>query len=356
MAAMLGVLVCIYAIHIPPDFPQDLAGTFLLASLVALVLLMVFAVGIPHALAIHSSEGFLARSLWVLYVLRVPFWPVARTLAGVEFIVRRLLGKPEQNPAEETRLMEQEILAAVSEGQAHGAVAQDQKEIIKSVFRLTDTAVSAIMTPRTDLHAVPATANLEEARQTILRSGHSRIPVYEQSIDHIIGVLYAKDLLRLEPGEPFDARRLMRGAPYVPETKTINDLLDEFRRTKVQIAIVLDEYGGTAGIVTIEDILEELVGEIADEYDQAPSPSLVRIDADTLEVDARVRVDEINEALGVALPEEEDYETIGGFALSQLGRIPAAGEQFRHAEVHFSVVAAEPRKITRLRIHVQREP
>jgi len=211
------------------------------------------------------------------------------------------------------------------------------------------------MTPRTDINAVPADAAYDEVRTAIIEKGHSRIPVFEGTIDHIIGVLYAKDLLRLDRPDGFDVRRMMRKAPYVPETKTLDELLEEFRSTKVQIAIVLDEYGGTAGLVTIEDILEEIVGEIDDEYDQRPPPAMNRLDPDTVEVDARVHVSEINEELEIELPEEEDYETIGGFVFATLGKIPATGEEFEHHNVRFRVVAAEPRRINRLRIHVQRE-
>jgi CBS domain containing-hemolysin-like protein len=317
-------------------------------------LLLVFSVGIPQGLSEYVGEAVLARSLPVLAFMWVVFWPVAQVVRAIKFFIRRLLGRSEETSAEETERMEHEILEAVSEGEASGAVDEEQKEIIESVFELNETDVAAIMTPRTDINAVRADCTYEQARDAVLRGGHSRIPVYENSIDHIIGVLYAKDLLRLQPGEPFDARRLMRAAQYVPETKSISELLKEFRLSKVQIAIVLDEYGGTAGLVSLEDILEELVGEIVDEYDQHQPPAICHIDQDTLEVDARVHVDEINQELNVTLPENGDYETIGGFVFSKLGKIPAVGEEFAHGNVLFRVTAAESRKINRVHIHVQR--
>jgi CBS domain containing-hemolysin-like protein len=330
-------------------------GTGIELGLLSLVLLAAFSIAIPHALANHTGESILARSFGLLVALRYMFWPFGRFFHAVEFVVRRLLGKAEQSLEAETERVEQEILEAVSEGEAYGAVDEGKKEMIQSVFELDETAVSAIMTPRTDIDAVSADATFEQVRELILRSGHSRIPVYEASIDHIIGVLYAKDLLRLHNGEPFAARQLMRAAPYVPETKTLDELLNEFRATRVQIAIVLDEYGGTAGLVTLEDILEELVGEIDDEYDQAPPPAINRLDEDTLEVDARVHISEINAELEVELPEEEDYETIGGFVFATLGKIPIVGEEFRHENIQVMIVDAEARKIKRLRIHVLRE-
>lgn len=333
--------------------PNALTGVGV--GLISLLVLGVFAVGIPHSLAVHAGEAVLAHSLGVLTVIRVVLWPVARCFDAVEFVMRRLLGKAEDTVEAESERVEQEILDAVSEGEAYGAVDEEKKEMIESVFKFGETAVSAIMTPRTDIDAVAADASYEDVRDMILRTGHSRIPVYEKSVDHIIGVVYAKDLLRLFPDEPFDARRVMRAAPYVPETKTLDELLNEFRTTKVQIAIVLDEYGGTAGLATLEDVLEELVGEIDDEYDQRPPPAMNRLDADTLEVDARVHVSEINGELEIELPEEEDYETIGGFVFATLGKIPAAGDEFTHGNVRVRVIDAEPRRIKRLRINVLRE-
>lgn len=326
------------------------------ASLLALVLLSIFAIGVPHALAVHSGEAILARSLGLLAVLRTLFWPFGRLFDAIEFVVRRLLGKPETTEEQESERVEQEILDAVSEGKAHGAVDEDQEDMIESVFALDETAVSAIMTPRTDIDAVPINATYEDVRKMILESGHSRIPVYEGTVDHIVGVVYAKDLLRLDAPDGFETGQSMRAVPYVPESKTLDELLEEFRQSQVQIAIVLDEYGGTAGLVTLEDILEELVGEIADEYDEQPPEEMTRIDQDTLEVDARVHIHEINEELETSLPEEEDYDTIGGYVFATLGKIPATGEEFKSGQVRIQIIDAEPRRIKRLRIQALREP
>ncbi len=324
-------------------------------AILSFIVLAVFAIGIPHALAVHAGEVILARSLRLLVVLRTLFWPFGRLFDAIEFVVRRLLGKAEFTPEEEFERVEQEILDAVSEGEAHGAVDEDQKDMIESVFELDERAVSAIMTPRTDMHAVPIDTSFAQLRETILETGHSRIPVYEGTIDHVVGVVYAKDLLRLEGPDAFELRSIMRTAPFVPESKTLDELLTEFRTSRVQIAIVLDEYGGTAGLVTLEDILEELVGEIDDEYDTEAPPEMSRIDDDTLEVDARVHIDEINDELEITLPEEEDYETIGGFVFATLGKIPTAGEQFDHENVRVTIVDAEARKVKRVRLHVERQ-
>lgn len=318
--------------------------------------LLLFGVALPNAIATHAAEGVLVRNLWMLWGLHIVLWPLGQILAGVDFVVRRLLGKATvESPAAEAERVEQDILEAVSEGELTGAVDPEQKDIIASVLSLRGTTVSAIITPRTDVVAIPADSTYEQVRKLVVSQGHSRLPVYETSKDHIVGVLYAKDLLRVEPGQPFELRKLMRPPLYVPETKTIDDLLNDFRARKVQIAIVLDEYGGTAGLCTIEDILEELVGEIDDEYDQPEAPPMQRLDASTVEVDARVHVSEVNQELGVSIPEDGDYETIGGFVFSTLGRIPLKGEAFDHENLHFQILDAEPRKINRMKIAMTAE-
>jgi CBS domain containing-hemolysin-like protein len=355
LALNLGVLVVVWSWYTRDQGWARDTFTAAIAGLVTIVLLAIFAIAIPHALAVHSGEAVLARSWALLVVGRTVLWPFGRFFDAVEFVVRRLLGKAEVTEQFETERVEQEILEAVSEGEATGVVDEDKKEMIESVFKLDETPVSAIMTPRTDINAVPADATHDAVRDLILQSGHSRIPVYDGSIDHIVGVVYAKDLLRLDPDQAFDVRKVMRTAPYVPETKTLDELLSEFRATKVQIAIVLDEYGGTAGLATLEDILEELVGEIDDEYDQRPPPTMKRLDDDTLEVDARVHVSEINAELNTELPEDQDYETVGGFVFATLGKIPTAGEEFRHNNLRVKIMDAESRRIKRLRIHVLRE-
>lgn len=327
--------------------------TMLTAAAAALLVLSVFALGIPNALAVHAGEAILARGRQTIWATHLALRPLERALMFIDFLVRRLLGKSDLVDDESERV-EQEILDAVSEGELSGAVDEEQREMIQSVFELHETNVSEIMTPRTDIVAVPVTASLDETRATILAAGHSRVPVYENSLDHIIGVLYAKDLIAIDSEEQFDIAKLLRVVPYVPETKSIDALLRELRQERVHIVIVLDEYGGTAGLVTFEDIIEELIGEIDDEYDREAPPLMERIDNDTLEVDARVHIYEINEELDVTLPEDEDYETIGGFVFSSLGKIPTTGEEFTHENIQFNVVDAEARRINRLRIHVER--
>ena len=182
--------------------------------------------------------------------------------------------------------------------------------------------------------------------------------MYEENIDNIIGLVYAKDLLA-EIGKPpseFKLRDKMRNAYFVPESKQLRELLHEFQNQKLHIAVVLDEYGGTAGIVTLEDILEELVGEITDEYEETPTEPIKNIDQNTIETDARTNIDDINDQCDLNLPEDEDYETIGGFVFSQLGYIPKTGESFDYENLKFTIISAEARSVKRVRIQKIEKP
>jgi magnesium and cobalt transporter len=207
---------------------------------------------------------------------------------------------------------------------------------------------------------IKVSATLEEAVKVAVEKGHSRIPVYEGTRDRIVGVLYARDLLRVagDGKTPKDAsiRPLLRKPLYVPVTKQIGELLKEFRTRKVHIAIVLDEWGGTAGMVTIEDVIEEIIGEIEDEYDhgQEEPPAFKRIDAASAEVDARLRIDELNDHLALDLPEDGEFETVGGFMFYHMGKVPKKGEKFVHGDVELTVLDADERRIRRVRVDVKR--
>ncbi len=352
----LGLLTCVAIWLADSDAHQFKSAYVAEAILTTLGLLLVFAIAIPNALSRYVGELILAYNLRVLQGLRLILRPIAYVAQAVDFVVMRLLGKSRETEDEESQRLEQEILNAVSEGEAHGAVDEEQADMIESVVEMPDTDVEAIMTPRTEIVAVPADASYADVRKILLQEGHSRLPVIEASLDHIIGVLYIKDLLRIESPESFDARKLMRSVPYIPVTKKIRDLLNELRHVKVHIAIVLDEYGGTAGLVTFEDIIEQVIGEIADEYEAPEEPPIKRIDEDTIDVDARVHISEISEELDIELPDNGDYETVGGFVFSTLGRIPKSGEQFTHENIEIRILDAEPRKINRLIIKAVREP
>ncbi len=328
--------------------PADSIGRTLAGCLVAWTLLLIFGVAIPYAWAKYAGEWLTVRCRWLLAATRIVAYPILAILDIFDPLVRRLAGVPLEDVQSYADKIEEEILNAVSEGELHGAVDSEEKQMIESVIELGEQRVAEIMTPRTDIVAVKVDDSKEALLDVIRGHGHSRIPIYENTIDTILGVLYVKDILRHADDSPFQIRSLMRKALFIPESKPVRDLLREFQRRKLHIAIVLDEYGGTAGLVTIEDILEEVVGELADEYEVAEPESIKKIGEQTYEVDARVRIDELNERLNIEVPEHADYETIGGFVFSTMGKIPKVGETCERDAFAMQVIGAEPRRVTRV--------
>jgi CBS domain containing-hemolysin-like protein len=232
---------------------------------------------------------------------------------------------------------------------------EDAREMIEGVIELSGVDVAAIMTPRTDMSSMSFAFTWQEALQFVIAASHTRIPVYQKNRDDIVGIVYIKDLLPVlskpeEPRPPWTS--LLRDPYFVPETKPVDVLLQEFQATRNHMAIVLDEYGGVAGVVTMEDVLEEIVGEIVDEYDKDLVDGIREIDERTAEALGRVHIDEINERLAVELPEDDDYDTIGGFVFSQLGHVPVPGEQLVWQNVRLTVLEATRRRIERVRIEV----
>lgn len=252
-------------------------------------------------------------------------------------------------------LTEEELKMLVEAGEEEGVLEEEEKEMIHSIFEFTDTIVRKVMVPRIDIKAVDVDAPVDELMDIIMNEGHSRIPVYEENIDNIVGVVHAKDLLRAihENGrKKIPIRELMRPPYVIPENKKVDELLAEFKKTKTQMAIVVDEYGGTAGLVTIEDLLEEIVGDIMDEYD-VEEPMAEIIDENTMIVDARTPIDEINEQMVISLPEEE-FDTIGGLVFGLIGKQPAEGDETDYDSVHLIVVQTDGRRIQKVKI-VKRE-
>lgn len=330
---------------------QERLGLYLLSFLIGGSLVSVFMVGIPSSWAKYQRESLVAMSMPVLMMLSYVMWPVTGLLHAIDPIVRRVSGVDLNEDGKESDISD-ELLAAVEDHEASGDVQEEQKDMLAAVFELPDTEAGEIMTPRTDIKGIEADAALPEVKQQVIGIGHSRIPVYEESLDHIIGILYAKDLIQfLGDGKEFELRKIVRESFLVPESKSVSQLLEEFKTKQVHMAIVVDEYGGTAGLITIEDILEEIVGEIQDEYELTETPpQITRIDQDTIEVDARVEVDTLNDEMDMNIPEDEDYDTLGGFVFASLEHIPEVGESFRFDDMTFEVIEAERTRVTRVRI------
>jgi len=356
MASLLRALsniVLIVAIVVLFDVPSGSSWEAYVAPVgLALALIAVFGVAIPYAWAEYAGEKALAVCFSPLMALRVLLWPVIGLMQIFDVPIRRLSGAPAE-PTENGDAAKQEILQAASEGHAEGAVDAEEVEMIESVMELDETEAGEIMTPRTDIMALPVETGFAEACAKITEAGHTRVPVFETDLDSIIGILYAKDLLQyVSATQPPRLRDIMHQPFFVPTSKALDELLTEFKTRHIHLAVVLDEYGGTAGLVTVEDIIEEIVGDIADEYDKAEPESITLIDARTAEIDGRFYIDDLNDVLKLEIPEDEDYDTAAGLVISELGHIPDAGEQVEAFGARFTVISADERKITRLRVEV----
>jgi putative hemolysin len=332
---------------------------YLAAIAVAGLITLLCSVAFPHALAQHAAEQIIASHVHALHAMRVALLPATKLMYAINYLVARIVGVTENGSAKQAEQeIQQEILSVVEEGAKEGTVDPQEREMIESVIQFRDASVGQVMTPRPEIIGLPIGAALEQVKQVLEESGHSRLPVYDGTVDHIVGVLYARDLLKHlgQPSESFNIRSATRSAFYVPETKPLRDLLRDFRQQKVHLAIVLDEYGGTAGLVTIEDVLEELVGDISDEFEPRMPDTIQRIDEQTFEADALASIDDINQHLHLNLPEDAGYETLGGFVSNMLGRIPKAGARFEQPGARFIVLDAEPQRVKRLKIELVPQP
>ncbi len=353
-------------LFVPVGLPVLQAVGLLIAtgSAVALTGASLSLAGVPSAVVLMTFIGLvllvclLLPMVWasrdpesVVLVLAVPLTWLTPVLAPV-LAAFRFLGRVAgaELPEVGRLISEEELRALVNIDDENGPIEEDEMEMIAGIMELGETKVREVMVPRIDVVAISIDATLDEALDTIIGAGHSRIPVYRETIDDLAGLLYAKDLLR-----PFRSRDyspklgdLLRDAHYVPESKPVDELLRELRHRQVHMAIVVDEYGGTAGLVTIEDLLEEIVGEIQDEYD-AEEPRIEFVNADEVLLDAGVDIDDVNRLLDIDLPTDE-VDTMAGLVFTSLGKVPEVGEKASFDEAEIEVVAVSGRRIRRVRV------
>ncbi len=281
---------------------------------------------------------------------------VAVVLAPLSILLRRLAssarGDEDEVTAESVFLSEDGLRFLIHVGEGEGVIEEDEKQMIAGIFEFGETTVREIMVPRLDIVAVEVTAPLSQALDLIIGNGHSRIPVYEDSIDHLLGVLYAKDLLLClrDGSQDISVRQLLRKAYFVPQSKKLDELFEEMQAHRIHMALAVDEYGGTAGLVTIEDLLEEIVGEIQDEYD-SEEPQLKKLAPEIYIFNARYDIDEVSRLIDVDLSAgRENIDTLGGFIYSQLGRVPEQGESIQFKDWRFTVLSVDSRRIEEVRV------
>ena len=315
--------------------------------LALLLLLLIIGEVTPISYAAANPELVATRLAPLVAFITWLFSPLVWLATGLANGLLQLAGgKPPARPL----VTEEEVRTIVDIETEHGTLEEEEKELIHSIFEFSDTVVREIMIPRIDIIAVHDTMTIAQAIDLIIYHHFSRVPVYQGSLDHIIGQVHAKDLLpyQFRRRTELPVREAMRAVPFVPETKRVSELLLEFRETKQTLAIVLDEYGGTAGLVTIEDLLEEIVGEIYDEYDPVHTP-IEWVDARTVIVDGKLPVDEVSELIDYEIPRGE-YDTVAGFLYSRFGDVPALGEITTVDGHQFVVDRLDGHRITKVRI------
>lgn len=306
---------------------------------------------LPGLLVRPKGDWLLAAALPTFHVVQLPVAALAVGLESARRVLMRVFGVSESSEA--TRRILADLREVVEDSEIEGDLDETERELIENVMELRDVDVAEVMTPRTEVHSVEVTAGLQAAVEKVAECGHSRIPVFRDSLDVIVGVFSARDVIHLMAAGTLEESRLeevMRPVYFVPETKHVSELLAEFQREKLKLAVVLDEYGGTAGLVTMGDVLGELVGDIPDEYDRDEPAPLRHLPDGVAEVDASMRVSEVNEELELELPEEEDFETLAGFVLSELGHLPKRGESFCRRDVEFSILDANDRRVLKVRV------
>lgn len=248
-------------------------------------------------------------------------------------------------------LSEKDLQAIIEESEEDGIINEEEGDMLASIFEFGETIVREVMVPRTDMVCSPVDASMEELLDVIIRSGHSRFPIYEGTTDRIVGVIYAKDLLRYwgKAPEGLSIRQEMRTPFFVPETKKIEELLKDFKTRRIHLAIAVDEFGGTSGLITIEDLIEEIIGDIQDEYDLEESLFLHE-GAGTYLVDARLSLSELEEYLDLEISNNEQFDTLGGYLCNLFGHVPAVGEEIEDAGLRMTVLEADERRISKARV------
>ena len=312
------------------------------------ILTFVFAEVAPKTLAVQQTDRVALRVAPIVYVLvRLPvLGPLTRLFIAIGNVVA-----PGKGLASGPFVSEDEIRALVDEAERGEVIEEEEREMIHSIFEFGDTILREVMVPRPDMVAAEASRSLQEVLELILRSGYSRIPVYQGDLDEIVGLAYAKDVLRsLHQGQTSKPLAdILRPAPFMPESMRAADCLREMRKRKSHMVIVIDEYGGTSGLVTIEDLLEEIVGEIADEYD-SEEPNVEPLPDGDYRVNARLGIDEVNELLGVELPSTE-WDSIGGLLFNLLGDVPREGQEVEFQGLRLRAERVQGRRVGRIRIH-----
>lgn len=344
---LCSVLAYRAAVYWLPDFAEAVSVFGLT------IVVLVFAEITPKGLALHYAESLVVTVLRFIWVLDKLFFIISEPLSRIPAFISRGAA----DSSEEPPVTEDEIEYQIRLGHDQAVFEEkEQGDLLMSAVEFSETQVGEVMLPRTDIVGLEIDTDVRTALNAVIESGHSRIPVYKDNLDNITGLLYAKDLLRYlkthDSDEPTRIEAIVRkNIFFAPETQKISTLLAKMRRRGQHMAVVVDEFGGTAGIITLEDIIEEIVGDIRDEFDLNETP-IQRVDSETWVVDARVPVSDLEDETGIEFPEERDYESVGGFVVAEYGTIPNSGTVIKNHGVEVKVLAADPRRVERVEIHL----
>ncbi|HER23588.1 MAG TPA: HlyC/CorC family transporter [Candidatus Atribacteria bacterium] len=322
-----------------------------IASGVMIFTILIFGEIVPKSLAVANAEKISRRVARPIEIISVGIFPLIKIFKALIIVMYYFFGR--ESTKEKKEITEEDLITLIEAGKDEGVIEEKENEMIRNIFEFSDTMVKEVMIPRVDMACIPSDTKLGSILRLIKKIGHSRIPVYEETIDNIIGILYAKDLLGTyeqwyTSKEKFDLNEIIREPYFVPENKKIDELLDIFQKDRIQIAIAIDEYGGTAGLITMEDVVEEVVGEIIDEYDKEIK-LFEMIGDNTVITDAIISIEKINEILNIEIP-ENGFETLGGFIYDLLGRVPEKGEKIKYKNCQIIIEKIVKNRIRRVKI------
>lgn len=320
----------------------------LVATGVMTVVILIFGEITPKIIAKNNAVKISRKVIFLMYYLAFITRPFVILLMGISKVLGRILGIEIRD--EELMITEKDIISFVNVGEAEGIIEEGEKDMIHSIFEFGETSAKEVMTPRTSMYTVDVTRSIDHIWEELIDTGFSRVPAFKDTIDNVVGILYVKDILKsVKAGETDRSISEFVRTPYfVPETKSIIEILKEFQQQQVHIAVVLDEYGGTVGLVTIEDLIEEIVGEIRDEFDKEKEEPIIRHGEHSYVIDAMIDIETINKELDLNLPISDDYESLGGLIMITIGKIAAVGEELTIGGVGLKVVEVDKLRISKV--------
>ncbi|WP_243700459.1 hemolysin family protein [Halorussus pelagicus] len=340
--AMSSIATGVLALHMA----QGQAVAVATFGITAIVLL--FGESAPKSYAVENTESWALRIARPLKLSEYVLLPLVVLFDYLTRVVNKVTGG--RSAIETSYVTRDEIQDMIETGEREGVLEEDEREMLQRIFRFNNTIAKEVMTPRLDMTAVPQTATIEEAIETLVQSGHERVPVYEGSLDNVIGVIHIRDLVREQTYGEHDELELddvIQPTLHVPESKNVDELLAEMRENRMQMVIVIDEFGTTEGLVTMEDMVEEIVGDILEGEEEEP---IEYVDDETIIVQGELNIDEVNEALDIELPEGEEFETIAGFIFNRAGRLVEEGEDITYDGVRLHVEQVENTRIMKARV------